>query len=261
LEVTHILIDYENVPLKSLGLLGGEQYRVHVFLGPTNTKLPTEFAIAIQEFGDRAKYVVLEKAGHNALDFHITYYLGSLVSTKSSGRFRIISKDTGFDSLIEHLRIRQIDVERFPTIHEMLGIPLPADQVAKKPIATPVKAPAKKAVKVAAAKDPAKKPAKVASKKKKASAIKQKQGAETAKVKAAAPIKTVDEWLNVCVKNLQKQKRGKSQPTTVKALWSTIKSFCGKGVPDAVIDEIYAALVAKGYVLPVGTKVDYKLPH
>jgi hypothetical protein len=118
-KTNYVLIDYENVQVKSLALLKGEQFRVRVFLGPKNTKLPVEFVLAMQELGERAEYIVLETSGANALDFHIAYYLGILAVTNPAGFFHIISKDTGFDPLIQHLKARKVLSARSPSIEEM----------------------------------------------------------------------------------------------------------------------------------------------
>lgn len=119
MKTNYVLIDYENVQVKSLALLQGEQFRVRVFLGPKNTKLPVELAVAMQTLGSRAEYVVLETAGSNALDFHIAYYLGVLAAADPAGFFHIISKDTGFDPLIQHLKARKIFVARSAAIEEL----------------------------------------------------------------------------------------------------------------------------------------------
>ncbi|NJN99583.1 MAG: hypothetical protein HC875_38515, partial [Anaerolineales bacterium] len=54
MQTNYVLIDYENVQVKSLALLKGEQFRVRVFLDPKNTKLPVELVLAMQELGERA---------------------------------------------------------------------------------------------------------------------------------------------------------------------------------------------------------------
>ncbi len=128
MKISYVLIDYENVQVKSLALLKGEQFRVRVFLGPNNTRLPVELVLAMQEFGERAEYIILETSGRNALDFHIAYYLGVLASTEPSGFFHIISKDTGFDPLIQHLKSKKVFAARSASIEEMpcLAAPPPA---------------------------------------------------------------------------------------------------------------------------------------
>ena len=115
----YVFIDYENVKVNSLALLGGEQFRVHLFLGPHHAKLPRPLVLAMHKLGDRAKYVELEAAGPNALDFHIAYYLGSLAAADPDGFFHVISKDTGFDPLIKHLKTRKILAARSESIEEM----------------------------------------------------------------------------------------------------------------------------------------------
>lgn len=130
MKINYVLIDYENVQVKSLALLKDEQFRVRVFLGPNNTRLPVELVLAMQELGERAEYIVLETSGRNALDFHIAYYLGVLASIESSGFFHIISKDTGFDPLIQHLKSQKVFAARSASIEEMpcFAAPPPATQ-------------------------------------------------------------------------------------------------------------------------------------
>ena len=119
MKMNYVLVDYENVQVKSIAFLKGENFQVRVFLGPNNTKLPVELVLAMQELGERAEYIVLETSGRNALDFHIAYYLGALASVEPSGFFHIISKDTGFDPLIQHLKSKKIFAARSASIEEM----------------------------------------------------------------------------------------------------------------------------------------------
>ena len=60
MRTNYVLIDFENVHVKSLELLEGDHFRVIVFLGPKNTKLPVDLVLAMQRFGDRGEYVLLE---------------------------------------------------------------------------------------------------------------------------------------------------------------------------------------------------------
>jgi hypothetical protein len=115
----YVLIDFESVQVKSLALLGGDQFRVHLFLGPHHAKLPRPLVLAMHGFGERAKYVELDTPGPNALDFHVAYYLGSLSASDPDGFFHVISKDTGFDPLIKHLKSRKIFAARSETIEDM----------------------------------------------------------------------------------------------------------------------------------------------
>lgn len=119
MRTNYVLVDYENVRVTSLALLNGVHFRVWVFLGPKDTKLKVPLVLAIQEFRERAVYVTLKTGGANALDFHIAYYLGSLAKADPNGFFHIISKDTGFDPLIQHLKTEKISIERSVSIEAM----------------------------------------------------------------------------------------------------------------------------------------------
>lgn len=112
---THfVLIDYENVQPKEFKSLRSGSFKVKLFLGANQSKIPVALAAALH--GLDAEYVLLESGGSNALDFHIAYYIGVLSVQDPSARFHIISKDTGFDPLIKHLRHRGVVAERLSSI-------------------------------------------------------------------------------------------------------------------------------------------------
>ena len=107
-----VLVDYENVQPKDLGLLKDGPFKVKVFLGPNQSKVSVALAATLQSLGNNAEYVVLETAGANALDFHIAYYIGALSCENPTAFFHIISKDSGFDPLIKHLKSKKIFAQR-----------------------------------------------------------------------------------------------------------------------------------------------------
>jgi len=119
LKTNYVLIDYENVQVKSLELLRAEQFRIYVFLGPSNMKLHKDLVLAMHEFGDRAEYVELEVSGKNALDFHLAYFLGTLSTADPAGCFHLISKDTGFDPLVKYLKSKKVQASRSESIEDM----------------------------------------------------------------------------------------------------------------------------------------------
>jgi hypothetical protein len=119
LKTNYVLIDYENVQVKSLDLLRAEHFRIYVFLGPSNMKLHKDLVLAMHEFGERAEYVELEVSGKNALDFHLAYFLGALSTTDPAGHFHLISKDTGFDPLVKYLKSKKILSSRSESIEDM----------------------------------------------------------------------------------------------------------------------------------------------
>jgi len=115
----YILIDYENVQPKNLGYLKGHGFQVMVFVGANQAKIPFNLAEALQSLGNNARYVRISGNGPNALDFHIAYYIGELAAQDPSAVFHIISKDTGFDPLIRHLRTKKIHVSRKRSVAEI----------------------------------------------------------------------------------------------------------------------------------------------
>jgi hypothetical protein len=119
MKTNYVLVDYENVQPKDLALLTDDPFRVKVFLGPNQSKIPVSLAAALQVLGSNAEYVTLETVGANALDFHIAYYIGTLSAREPSACFHIISKDTGFDPLIKHLKGKGVFVHRSECISEM----------------------------------------------------------------------------------------------------------------------------------------------
>lgn len=114
-----VLIDYENVQPESLSVLNAEHFHVLLFVGSNQTKLPFEVAAAMQQLGSRAQYIKISGNGSNALDFHISFYIGELASKDPSAYFHIISKDTGFDPLAQHLKSRKISVLRSKSLEDI----------------------------------------------------------------------------------------------------------------------------------------------
>lgn len=104
LKTNYIFIDFENIQPKNLELLKGGPFKIKVFIGHNQTKLPLEVASSLQPFGPDAEYIRIDGSGPNALDFHIAFYVGQIATEDPSGYFHIISKDTGFDPLIKHLK-------------------------------------------------------------------------------------------------------------------------------------------------------------
>ncbi len=117
--VNVVLIDFESVQPESLAALDKDHFKVLVFIGANQSKVPFEVAATMQALGTRAEYVRIAGDGRNALDFHIAYYIGHLAAADPAACFRIISKDKGYDPLIHHLRARKTVVTRSETIDDI----------------------------------------------------------------------------------------------------------------------------------------------
>jgi hypothetical protein len=113
MRINYVLIDFENVQPSSLAELDADHFRVLVFVGANQNKVSFDTAAAMQRLGTRAEYVKIAGNGSNALDFHIAFHIGQLCVRDPSAFFHIISKDTGFDPLVQHLRERKLYACRF----------------------------------------------------------------------------------------------------------------------------------------------------
>ena len=119
LRTNYVLIDYENVQPESLSALDAEQFKVIVFVGANQTKLTFEVAMALQRMGSKAEYIKISGTGSNALDFHIAFYIGQIAASDPTAYFHIISKDSGFDPLIQHLKTKKISAIRSRDVSEI----------------------------------------------------------------------------------------------------------------------------------------------
>ncbi len=115
----YIFIDLENVQPKNLNILINHSFKIYVFVGENQTKIPFDLAATMQSFGENAKYIKISGNGKNALDFHLAFYFGSLSTKDTKGCYNIISKDTGFDPLVKHLRKNKIRIYRHKDLAEI----------------------------------------------------------------------------------------------------------------------------------------------
>lgn len=131
MKTNYILIDLENVQPKNLEILKGHDFKVIVFVGSKQTKISFDLAVAMQSLGSTAEYIKIDGDGPNALDFHIAFYIGQISAVDNNCYFHIISKDSGFDPLIRHLKTKRIYAQREKDITE---IPLLKISNSKSPV-------------------------------------------------------------------------------------------------------------------------------
>jgi len=116
---SYVLIDYENVQPASLAALEGEPFHVLVFVGASQAKVTFELVSVLQRMGERAEYIKATGSGRNAVDFHIAYYMGQIAAREADAAFYLVSKDTGFDPLLQHLRDRKITAQRVKSVADL----------------------------------------------------------------------------------------------------------------------------------------------
>ena len=83
--------------------------------------------------------VRLDKVGRNAVDFALAYYLGRKVLTDPTASFHVVSKDTDYQPLIEHLQSRNVRVTRHETFDALTAALAPGAKPATTLAAKPAK--------------------------------------------------------------------------------------------------------------------------
>lgn len=119
MRTNYVLIDLENVQPDTLAGLDAEHFRVIVFVGANQAKVSFDLVSEMQKLGAKGEYIKIAGNGSNALDFHIAYYIGKLAALDATAYFHVISKDAGFDPLIQHLKDRKVSVVRSKTIEDI----------------------------------------------------------------------------------------------------------------------------------------------
>lgn len=121
MKLNHVLIDYENVQPDVAEALAQPVFKVWVFVGAQQAKVKFDLVDLVQRKGDAAKVIRMGASGRNALDFHMSYYLGRLVRECPDDYFHLIGNDTGMDPLLAHLVEQGVRVVRHSSVG---GIPI-----------------------------------------------------------------------------------------------------------------------------------------
>jgi len=266
---THVLLDYENVQPSEAELraLVPDVSQVWVFHGPHQREVEKRFA----SFGSGATAVPISKTGKNALDFHLSFYMGYIASRNHESPMVVVANDKGYEPMLEHARTMGFAVRR--QAHG--AVKAPAKKAATKRVAAK-KVPAKKvaakkaAAKPAAVKQPtAKKVAAKAAPAKKAAPVKTPAPAKRAVAKAPVPaakaavaappavvsgaaakvaVLVPDSAATVKKLTDSLRKMGDKRPTKPASLWRSLKSFLGGGATEESVEVALARLIEEGVV-------------
>ncbi len=110
--VNHVFVDYENVHAVDPAIIGSKTVHLTLLLGAQKTKLDATVVEKLLHHAANIELIRLKSPGRNAVDFSLAYYLGRAVLADPHGYFHIVSKDAGYDPLIEHLRSKHVRVRR-----------------------------------------------------------------------------------------------------------------------------------------------------
>ncbi len=106
------LLDLENVPAPLLAQLPSTA-RLVAFIRATEKRVSTDLLRTAASIKERYSQIEVESKGEkNAMDFHIACEIGRILERDARNRCVIISKDTGFDPLVRHLKSKGHDVRR-----------------------------------------------------------------------------------------------------------------------------------------------------
>lgn len=107
---THVLLDFENVQPseQALRALVPDVSEVWVFHGPHQKRVEQRFA----SFGVHATAVPISKTGKNALDFHLSFYMGYIASRNASAKMVVVANDKGYAPMLEHARSMGFEVRQ-----------------------------------------------------------------------------------------------------------------------------------------------------
>lgn len=204
----HVLVDFENVhpAFDQLAAFAPDFTKVWLFHGPNQMRM-LEKLMPPHELVVR---VPLSKTGPNALDFHLTFYLGYVAAKHPSADLVVISNDTGYDPMIMHAESLGFTVHRIG--FETKKVLVAKDSVAPVPVSEP--APAAQPVapkKTASAKQPA-------AAKKAAPVAKQVPAKKAVAAKAPAPAKKAVAKKVAAKKATAKKVAAKKSPPAKKAV-------------------------------------------
>ena len=240
--LTYLLIDFENLqpPAEDVARVRGDAYRLWVFHGPHQNKFAAEMVVAWQPLGDRVRFVQSSKAGKNALDFHIAFYLGQAqqqdAEAKRAAKYIVVSKDGGFDALLDHMRSLGCAVGKAESIPAALALAKRLKGVwcgGSKQSSAPKKAAAKKAAKKSTKK-------------------------AISKLKSFAQKANGADAFDKLVGYLQAHPN--NRPTTKQSLENHIPNMAGGAVTEKQATALLTQLQDTGVITVTGQKIEYKIP-
>ncbi|HUS34414.1 MAG TPA: PIN domain-containing protein [Verrucomicrobiae bacterium] len=132
LPVNYVFVDYENMHELDPALIGRKTVHLTLLLGAHQKKLDSTLVQKLVAHAASVQLVQLNSPGRNALDFALAFYLGKAAQADPTAYFHIVSKDTGFDPLIEHLQSHHIRARRHDD-YTSLTFTSPAKLVAESP--------------------------------------------------------------------------------------------------------------------------------
>lgn len=222
-----LLIDFENVQGVDLAQIEKMDCKVAVFTGSMQSRVPIDLVTSAQRLGGRLEWIRIDGTGPNALDFHIAYVLGLMISENPGDEYFILSRDRGFDPLIRHILKGKIFCKRIASVSEIGPIRKTRDTKETKEPREPRETRAPR---------------------------------ETRESKAESGRKNrdTDDHYTKVLANLKKIEKSR-RPRNRKTLKQHIKSMVGKPVSDEKLDRIIDQLFGSRMISEENGKIVYKV--
>lgn len=115
-----ILVDFENIQKLEFEYIDTTNTDILIFVGRSQTKIPFQLVEKAQTLGDHLKWLKIAGDGKNNLDFHLAFELGRLCEEKKKEvELVVLSKDSGYDSLIKYINEMGIHTKRIANAAEL----------------------------------------------------------------------------------------------------------------------------------------------
>lgn len=126
----YIFVDYENVQETELERIVGKPVKLTLVLGKSHKNVPVKVAELMGQYPTQLRIAKSSRDGKNALDFVLACEVGAQAAVDLKGSFHIISKDKGFDSMIQHLKGHKIQSARHAALRQIPILMTPAERIA-----------------------------------------------------------------------------------------------------------------------------------
>ncbi len=109
------LIDYDNTVVRGITVIERLRStdRLIILYGPKTGSVPFEDMVKMTSSPAAVEFVRTTKTAKNYLDFQLSTYLGYLVAKRASQEYYIISRDSGFDAVLDFWQEKEVRISRF----------------------------------------------------------------------------------------------------------------------------------------------------
>ena len=115
-----ILVDFENIQKLEFEHIDTTDTDILIFVGRSQSKIPFQLVEKAQTLGEHLRWLKIAGDGKNNLDFHLAFELGRLCEQyKNDVELIILSKDSGYDSLIKYINDLKGHVSRIANAAEL----------------------------------------------------------------------------------------------------------------------------------------------